>query len=123
MRILVIGKTGFIATSLARILLREGHSVVVCGRPELDFLDDHSVDEFLARGEGLNVINFISFPQEEYVSLHTANIDPKTRMIELLIDIFAVAGANELISNSKGLFIQLLRELRYRKLLTMKMLN
>lgn len=51
MRILVIGKTGFIATSLARILSREGHNVVVCGRPELDFLDDHSVDRFLARGE------------------------------------------------------------------------
>ena len=51
MRILVIGKTGFIATSLARILLREGHSVVMGGRPELDFLDDHSVDEFLARGD------------------------------------------------------------------------
>lgn len=58
MRILVIGKTGFIATSLARILLREGHSVIVCGRPELDFLDDHSVDQFLARGERWDAMIF-----------------------------------------------------------------
>ena len=58
MRILVIGKTGFIATSLARILLREGHSVVVCGRPELDFVDDHSVDQFLARGERWDAMIF-----------------------------------------------------------------
>ena len=58
MRILVIGKTGFIATSLARILLREEHSVVVCGRPELDFVDDHSVDQFLARGESWDAMIF-----------------------------------------------------------------
>jgi hypothetical protein len=76
--------------------------------------DDKSCLDY-CRAQGLNVINFTSFPQEEYVSLHTANINPRTKMLELLVDIFAVVGANELMSNSKGMFIHLLQNLRKNK--------
>lgn len=76
--------------------------------------DDKSCLDY-CRTQGLNVINFTSFPQDEYISLHTANINPRTRMLELLVDIFAVVRASDLISNSKGLFINLLRNLRINK--------
>jgi nucleoside-diphosphate-sugar epimerase len=56
--VLVIGKRGFIATSLARTLAERGFAVDVRGRPELDFLDDASVDAVVAGGERWDAMVF-----------------------------------------------------------------
>jgi nucleoside-diphosphate-sugar epimerase len=57
-RILVVGKHGFIATSLARHLLGVGMVVDVVGRPEVDFLDDHSVGRLVGSGSTWDALIF-----------------------------------------------------------------
>lgn len=84
--------------------------------------DKQSID--YCKNIGLNIVNFTTFPKENnYTNLHTANIDPHQRMIDLLTDIFIVVGANELISNSNGCFIELLRILRNHQTFIMKKLT
>jgi hypothetical protein len=103
-------------------LYRQHRSLIHSYEVVLVATDDQNALEFF-RDQGLNVHNFAEYPDGEYTSLHTADVDPHRRMLSLLADIFAVVNADVLLSNSKGLFIQLLRRLREHKHVTLRKLS
>ena len=58
-----------------------------------------------------NVLNFTQFPPEsKNRSLHTSTIDPTVKMNDLLCDIFIAANSKQILSNSAGGFIRLMRD-------------
>ena len=72
--------------------------------------DDKHVIEFF-KTKHPNVLNFTQFPPEsKYRSLHTSNIDPTVKMNDMLCDIFIAANSKQLLSNSAGGFIRLMRD-------------
>lgn len=62
------------------------------------------------RENGINVINFCHFPNYEYNSLHTSDIDPQTKLFDMFTDIVILSMGMDLISSSGGRFIRLLRD-------------
>jgi hypothetical protein len=57
-----------------------------------------------------NVFNFTNFPSEsKYRSLHTSTINPIVKMNDMLCDIFIAANSKQILSNSAGGFIRLMR--------------
>jgi nucleoside-diphosphate-sugar epimerase len=57
-RILIVGKRGFIATSLTAHLRQHGISVEIVGRPEVDFLDDDSITKLVQSGRVWDALVF-----------------------------------------------------------------
>jgi hypothetical protein len=70
--------------------------------------DDRGALEFF-RDEGVEVKNFTEFPAIKYGSLHLATVNPHTKMMDLLCDLYITAMSSKLLSNSKGGFINLIR--------------
>lgn len=58
----------------------------------------------------LQIINFTTFPNNCYSSLHASNIESNIKFIDIFCDIYIVSLSKELLSNSKGGFIGLLRD-------------
>ena len=72
--------------------------------------DDYNVIEFF-KTKHPNVLNFTQFPSEsKYRSLHTSNLDPIIKMNDMLCDIFIAANSKQILSNSAGWFIHLIRD-------------
>ena len=69
--------------------------------------DVHILDFY--RSNGLTIANFTTFPQGIYKNLHNSNLDGNTKITDVLSDIYILAMADKLLSNSKGGFIQLVR--------------
>ena len=60
--------------------------------------------------KGLPVKNFTTYPsKDKYKSLHTSDIDPHTKFIDMLSDIYICGMSDKLISSSVGGFIRLIR--------------
>jgi hypothetical protein len=75
------------------------------------------------RTNGLDPINFTTFPiEEDYISLHSANIDGHTKFIDMICDIFIMGLAEKLLSNSNGGFIKLARSVHGNKTIWTKSL-
>jgi hypothetical protein len=71
--------------------------------------DDVNVIQFF-REKGLPVKNFTTFPTtQNYTNLHFSEIDPHTKFIDVICDIYILSLSNTLLSPSKGGFIQLVR--------------
>jgi hypothetical protein len=60
---------------------------------------------------GIPVKNFTTFPNISYESLHSSDIDPHTKMVDLFCDIYIATLSHTLASNSGGGFILLLRSI------------
>jgi len=58
-----------------------------------------------------NVFCFTQFPSNYSRNLHESNVDSNTKMTNVLVDIFLAIKSDRILSNSKGGFIKLLREL------------
>lgn len=73
--------------------------------------DDESVIAFF-KSKNLNVSCFTTFPKgtEKTHNLHRSRIKNNIKMQDLIVDIFIATNSTELLSNSKGGFIGLLRE-------------
>lgn len=72
--------------------------------------DDKNVITFF-KTKHPNVFNFTKFPpQSNYRSLHTSSIDPTVKMNDMLCDIFIAANSKQILSNSVGGFILLMRD-------------
>lgn len=82
--------------------------------------DDKKVLEFFV-ARGLPVVNFTTFQQETDINLHESAIDPDTKIRDLFCDIYIMTMCNELLSNSKGGFIQFVRECMSTKTITKRM--
>jgi len=77
--------------------------------------DDKKALEFY-KEKGLFVHNFVTFPKEDnYQSLHVSSVDPNTRFIDLLCDIYIIGMADKIMSNSGGCFISLVRDINNNK--------
>ena len=61
------------------------------------------------------IFNFCSFPERSYNNLHGSDLSADIKIKDLLSDICIALNAECFISNSKGLFVQLLRILRKNK--------
>jgi hypothetical protein len=77
--------------------------------------DNKKIIEFY-KEKGLNVKNFTTFPEENYVSLHKSNIDNHTKFVDMICDIFIISLSHELLSNSLGGFIKLVKNLQQKKM-------
>jgi hypothetical protein len=64
------------------------------------------------RDQGLNVLNFTEFPYNFTRNLHNSSVSGDTKIKNLICDIYIIAMADKLISNSQGGFIRLLRDIR-----------
>ena len=52
---------------------------------------------------------FTTFPEKSYRNLHESKILPSTKIEDLLTDIFIATNSKFILSNSKGGFISLLK--------------
>jgi hypothetical protein len=69
--------------------------------------DKLAIDYFKAKHG--NVYNFNVFPEEDtYVSLHTSNVNPTMKILCLICDLIIATNSRQLISYSKGGFIDLM---------------
>jgi hypothetical protein len=66
--------------------------------------------------KGLPVKNFTTFPvASEYRSLHSSQLDPHIKFIDMLSDIYICGMSDKLITSSKGGFIRLIRNCNQNK--------
>ena len=66
--------------------------------------------------KGLPVKNFTTYPNEDnYNNLHYSSVDPHTKFIDMLSDIYICGMAEKLISSSVGGFITLIRSCNQNK--------
>ena len=77
--------------------------------------DDKNALDFF-RNKNLVVNNYATFPSGEYFNLHCSNINPRTKIIDMMSDVFIIAMSDKLISNSKGNFIKLAQNCRNNKI-------
>ena len=72
--------------------------------------DDKKCIDFF-RQKGLNVYNFITFPNDDtYHNLHNnQSLDPDTKIKDLMSDIYILTMADRILSISRGGFIQFVR--------------
>ena len=75
--------------------------------------DKKSIDFY--REKGLQVKNFTTFPHTNYYNLHYSNIDPHTKFIDMICDIFILGFSHTLMSNSSGGFIKLVTSININK--------
>jgi hypothetical protein len=69
--------------------------------------DDKAVVQFF-REKGLTIHNYTTFPSSS-APLHKSNIESHTKIIDLLSDIYIITQSDNLLSNSRGNFITLVR--------------
>jgi len=66
--------------------------------------------------KGLPIKNFTTYPTEDkYRNLHCSDVDPDTKFIDMLSDIYICGMADKLISSSFGGFIRLIRSCNENK--------
>ena len=71
--------------------------------------DDINALDFFVK-KGLPIKNFTTFPStKEYKNLHYSNIDPHTKFVDMLSDIYICGMSDKLLSSSNGGFIKLIR--------------
>ena len=75
------------------------------------------------KSKNLNIYNFVTFPEGEYMSLHYCNISPDIKIKDVMTDIFIATNSCKIISNSKGSFINLLRQCHENKTLILSKLK
>lgn len=76
--------------------------------------DKHAIEFF--KTKHANVFNFTHFPSETtYVSLHMSMVDPIVKMNDMICDIFIATNSNQILSNSQGGYIRLMRDCFYYK--------
>jgi hypothetical protein len=63
------------------------------------------------RAQGLNVLNFTEFPENIIRNLHYSTVSSDSKIKNVICDIYAISMAHNLISNSQGGFINLLRDI------------
>jgi len=73
--------------------------------------DDIHVLQFF-REKGLQLKNFTTYSSEKYCNLHKSKVDPNTKFIDVISDIFILSMSNKLISPSKGGFIKLIKSVK-----------
>ena len=72
--------------------------------------DDKKTIEFF-REKGLNVYNFITFPESDYNNLHNnQTLDPDVKIKDLMSDVHILTLSDKILSVSKGGFIRFVRE-------------
>lgn len=70
--------------------------------------DDESVITFF-KSKHLNVFCFTTFPEKNAINLHQSNVPNDIKIQDVLVDIFIAANSKEILSNSRGGFVKLLR--------------
>jgi len=76
--------------------------------------DKNALNFFIDKG--LPVKNFTTYPTEDkYKNLHYSDVDPDTKFIDMLTDIYICGMADKLISSSGGGFIKLIRNCNKKK--------
>jgi len=76
--------------------------------------DDKKVYNYFI-SKKLNIYCFTSFPSNNCRNLHTSNIDSEIKIKDLFVDIFLATSSKNILSNSKGGFINLLRKCFLKK--------
>jgi len=76
--------------------------------------DDINALQFF-REKDLEIKNFTSFPTHKFKSLHHSNIDPHTKFIDMISDIYIMSLSDKLISPSEGGFIRLIKDVMKNK--------
>ncbi len=76
--------------------------------------DDKAVIDYF-NTEKLPITNFTTFPTTICKNLHNSDVPPHIKMIDMLSDIYIISLADKLLSNSKGGFINLVRQCNTNK--------
>jgi len=84
--------------------------------------DQKDVVQFF-RSKELPVFCFTTFPEGAYYNLHQSSMDKHTHFCDTLCDIFIASNSDQILSNSKGGFIRLLRDCHKNKEITLNQLK
>jgi len=90
--------------------LYEENKELIHSYPEVYVATDQKEAVQYFKSKGLNVFCFTTFPEGSYYNLHYSTVDPPTRFCDVIVDIFMATNSREILSNSQGWFIQLLRD-------------
>lgn len=75
------------------------------------------------KSKNINVVNYCHYPDNILVNLHSSEMDPETKLLDLFTDILVLSMSSTIISNSKGGFIKLVQNCNQNKNLISKMFN
>ncbi len=71
--------------------------------------DDINALDFFVK-KGLPIKNFTTYPSTKgYINLHSSDVDPHTKFVDILSDIYICGMSDKLLSSSGGGFISLIR--------------
>ncbi len=88
--------------------LYEENPTLIHSYPAIYLATDNEEVVHYFRSKGLIVYCFTTFPQKMGRNLHSSKVD--TRFSDVMVDLWMATHSDQLLSNSKGGFIQLLRD-------------
>lgn len=72
--------------------------------------DDYNVIQFF-KEHGIQIKNFTTFPTKVSINLHSSNVDPHIKFVDMICDIVILSLSDKLISPSIGGFIKLVKSI------------
>jgi len=103
--------------------LYEENKSLIHSYPEIYLATDNAEVVQYFKSKGLNLFCYTTFPRDNYPNLHCSNVDPRTRFCDLMVDICMATGSDQILSNSRGNFIRLLRDCFANKAILNKLKN
>jgi len=99
------------------IKLYEDNQSLIHLYPAIYLATDNEEVVHYFRSKGLNLYCFTTFPSTKCHNLHSwSNINPHTLFCDIFVDLWMATHSDQILSNSKGGFIMLLRECFANKL-------
>jgi hypothetical protein len=89
--------------------LYEEHKQLIHSYPIYLATDNEEVVHYF-KSKGLNLFCFTTFPTKMCRNLHYSDVDAHTRFCDVIVDICMATHSEQILSNSTGGFIQLLRD-------------
>ena len=90
--------------------LYEENQTLIHSYPAIYLATDNKEVVQYFRSKGLIVYCFTTFPQKMGRNLHRSTVEPHTRFCDVLVDLWMATHSDQILSNSKGGFIRLLRD-------------
>ena len=97
--------------------LYEKNKDIIHSASEIHIATDDTIALEFFVNKGLPIKNFTTFPStKEYKNLHYSNIDPHTKFVDMLTDIYICGMSDKLLSSSSGGFIRLILDCNKKKI-------
>jgi hypothetical protein len=103
--------------------LYEKNKNLIQSYPQIYLATDNKEVVHYFKSKGLNVFCFTTFPAKTFNSLHVSDVNPHTLFCDVIVDICMATNSSQILSNSKGGFIRLLKDCFANKSIILNKLN